>query len=60
MPITNEPRKELRIRAFPVRLHKKIGKYIARVLDREDRTLTKETAVEELIDKATKNIKIPE
>lgn len=50
--------KELRVRDFPLYLHKKIKAYINRVGDREKRDLNKQTATIELMDKALKNITI--
>jgi len=52
--------KELRLRFLPVAIHKKIEKYIAMQRSKHDREITKEIASAELLDKATKSIKIPE
>lgn len=51
--------RELRDAEFPEVLHQKIEKYIARIRDREDRVLTKPKALRELVDRATRHIKIP-
>jgi hypothetical protein len=49
--------KELRVRECPNEIHRRIKKYIARVLDKEGRELNKQSATVELLDKALRNIK---
>lgn len=49
---------ELRVRDFPDSLHQKIERYISIIHARTGRELNKQTATIELIDKATKNIKL--
>lgn len=49
---------ELRVRTLPNKLHRKIRKYIGMVQVNEGRDLNKQTAVIELLEAATKNIKL--
>lgn len=52
--------RELRVRDFPVKLHRKVERYISLIHARTGRELTKQTAIVELVDKATRNIKLIE
>jgi phage gp46-like protein len=54
-----KPHWELRHRKFPRRLHLKIEKYAAQALDREDRSINKDQALEEIVERGTKGIKVP-
>jgi len=49
---------ELRVQYFPDLLHLKIERYISLIHTRTGRKLNKQTATIELVDKATKNIKV--
>lgn len=60
MPNENKNKvKELRLRFVPLSLHEKIEKYMSQVHSKQDRVLTKETGCIELLEKATKHIKLP-
>jgi hypothetical protein len=50
--------RDIRLVKVPELIHDKIERYMARVQFREHRKLTKADAAVELIDKATKDIKI--
>lgn len=59
MPDQKKPHWELRCRKFPRLLHLKIEKYAALALTREDRAINKDQALEEIVERGTKNIKVP-
>lgn len=50
--------RELRVIALPEELHLKIERYISIIHARTGRLLNKQTATQELLEKATKNIKV--
>lgn len=54
----NSDVKELRVRDLPQLLHLKIERYISIIHARTGRELNKQTATIELIEKATRNIKV--
>lgn len=55
--IENQTR-ELRIPLFPETLHQKVERYISLIHARTGRELNKQTAIIELVEKATKNVKL--
>jgi hypothetical protein len=49
---------ELRVKKCPVMTHRKIERYISMIDVKEGRRLNKQTATVELLEKATKDIKL--
>lgn len=50
--------RELRVPQFPEILHKKVERYISLIHGRTGRELNKQTAIIELVEKATKSVKL--
>lgn len=51
--------KELRVFKLPIYVHLKIERYMSLIHSRTGRKLTKDMASAELLEKATRNIKLP-